>query len=801
MVKRCRQWFAAAALLASTASAHTASPATVSIRRDAYGVPHVFARSTYGLFYGFGYALAEDQLYQIELLKRTARGRLSEVLGPSQLENDRAARSRYDAAALERQFRTLPADDQAVFAGMAQGINRRIGSVLAQRRTLMPKNFIDAGFLPESWSPVDVIAIYEHSMVLRFSDLNSELDNLALLTRLRSVKGPELGGRLFDELRPVDDPEAPTTVQATDAWHLPLPAGVPVAPGGAELPNGLVGLSDAVRFGATGPNEAALRWAEIPHASNAWLAGPHRTGDGSAILLNGPQMGDFSAAYIWAVGLHGAGFNVVGSAPVGSPWLIFGTNGRIGWGATAGLGDTTDVYQERLDPADPHRYFYRGAWHAMTRRNETIAIKGGGAKELVIWSTVHGPVELFDVGSGRAYARRRSWDGLEVRSLAAWVGAMKQPDYAGWRAQVSKVAVSVNNYYVDARGNIAYQFLGRFPRRPAGQDPRLPMIGDGDHEWTGVIPGEQNPHVLNPKGGLIANWNNRPQPGYPSSDFMPWTRVDRQNELADTLARTPRLDRDAILDVVRRISYTDVNARYFTSLVDRTGQTGDVATAAAMLARWNGAIVELTLRRATPQYLLFQAFLKSLLPALYAPVLPSIGAPARQAAEHDLLAFDPVFPSLGVKGAVAALTGSRDNALLAGRNSNMLVADALATAWRVTAARYGADPANWSEPARPHVFATTSYAGVQQSDPALALKLPVFMNRGTENDRIVFKNGRVTYCDVTPPGQSSFVAPDGTRSPHFADQLALYASFGCKQQWLEPDEVVRHSTETHRLRL
>lgn len=787
-----------AAMLAFAVSA-AAAPDIVSIRRDGYGVPHVFARTTRGLFHGFGYALAEDQLYQIELLKRTARGRLSEVLGPAQLDNDRSARSRYDVAALERQFRHLSPDDQAIFLGMADGINERIRDVSSIPATLLPKNFSDAGFMPEAWGAVDVIAIYEHSMALRFSDLNSELDNLALLTRLRSNRALD-GGRIFDVLRPVNDPDAPTTVQAADTRQIPLPARVPPAPSLPSLPNSLLGLTDAVRFGRTGPSAAALNRGVVPHASNAWLAGPSRTGDGSAILQNGPQMGDFSAAYLWAIGLHGAGFNVVGSGPVGSPWLIFGTNGRIGWGATAGLGDTTDMYQEVLNAANPHRYRFRGSWREMSQRHETIQVKGGPAETLTLWSTIHGSVELFDPASHRAYARRRSWEGLEVGSLVAWVRAMQAPDYASWRAQVSKVAVSVNNYYVDDRGNIAYQFLGRFPLRPAAQDPRLPATGDGSMEWLGFIPGEQNPHVLNPRGGVIANWNNRPQPGYPSSDFMPWTRVDRQNELAATLAATPQLDRQRIWDVVRQISFVDVNARYFLPLFHHTGGTTGARAAAQLLAGWDGSVAVPSTQQATPQYLAFRAFLESLLPALYGPILPPPGSPGRAAAERDLLHFDPVFPSLGVKGAVAALTEKAGGALLAGRNRQQLVEDALDAAWRSATGRYGADPTKWSEPAKAHSFATSSYAGVPQTAAGDALRLPVFMNRGTENDRIVFKGGRVDYCDVTPPGQSSFVGLDGHRSPHFSDQLKLYGSFRCKQQWLAPADVARNTVETHRLR-
>jgi penicillin amidase len=789
-------------IMASPLASAVAAPpghGEVRIQRDDYGVPHVFASTTYGLFYGFGAALAEDQLYQIEILKRTAEGKVAEVLGRDYLATDQATRQKIDMASLQRQFSQLAPADQDIFRGMAAGISARIRASLGDRR-LLPKGFIDNDFLPESWTPVDVIAIYQHSMALRFSDLNSELDNLALLTRLRRSRSPDQAWHLFEQLRWVSDDNSPTTIAAGDQRKGSVPTFGAVS-NGQGLPNRLTELPDAVLYGTPVAALATTQPHQVLHASNAWLASSPKANPGIAILVNGPQMGDYASAYIWAVGLHGAGFDVVGSGPVGSPWLIFGSNGEIGWGATAGLGDTVDIYQERLDPADPHRYLFKGRYLRMERRVEHIRVKGAVPDTVTIYSTVHGPVDLFDSNRHVAYARKRSWAGAEVSSLVAWVRAMQAHNYTEWRASVAKVAVTVNNYFADKDGHIAYQFLGRFPIRPRGQDFRLPVTGDGSMEWSGFSSTLDNPAVFAPKSGVLANWNNKPQPNYHNSDYMYWSRVDRVNEIDDQLHALDGASPKSLWHVIEQISFTDVTARYFTGLIrkEQASFAGNdrTAAAAALLAGWDGAIANRESHKARPEYLLYKAFLSHLLSGLFTPIIPA-GA-GKEQAEKDYLEFNPIFPSLGIKIAYTTLTGSDPGHLLAGRTPTTALAAALAAGMDDMTGRFGADPGHWIEPALPHVFATQNYAGVPESVDPSPPSLPVLLNRGTENDRIVFDHGHMRFCDVTPPGESGFIAADGTRSPHYSDQLDLYADFRCKSEWLEKRDIDAHTRSTEHL--
>lgn len=802
-----RAILAAALLGLATAPSDAAAGAPaarhVEIKRDAFGVPHVFAATTYGLYYGFGYALAEDQLYQMEILKRTGEGRLAEVLGAGFVDQDIGARSRIDRASLAAQYARLAPDDQDIFRGMADGLTARIGEVLARRSTLLAKDFSDAKFLPEAWGPLDVIAVYEHSMALRFSDLNSELDNLALLSRLRRTHDGAAAWRLFEQLRWETDDAAPTTIAAVDQPRAPITTFA--APGAAgALPNRLRPLGDDVLYGTAGKQVARLTPQNFPHASNAWLAGPTRTTAGQTVLVNGPQMGDYASAYIWEVGLHGAGFDLVGSGPAGSPFLIFGTNGDIAWGGTAGLGDTVDFYQERLDPRDPHRYMFRGKSLPMTARTETIRVASAAAKTITVYATRHGIVSLFDTASGVAYAGRRSWDGSEVESLVGWVHAMKAHSYPEWRKQVARVSIGINNYYADKWGNVGYQFLGRFPIRPRDQDFRLPANGDGSMEWRGFHSTLTNPHLLNPAGGLIANWNNKPQPAYHNTDFMYWSTVDRVREIDDQFATTAKLSVDDLWAGVRATSYTDVTARYLQTLLQTYrgawSSGGKADQAAGILLAWRRQTANPATARAEPGYLLHRAVLEQLLEALFAPIMPASGA-ARVQAQQAFLAFDPVFPAMGVKIAYAALASGRDNALLGGRRASDILGDALAAGFDRTAARLGPDPARWTEPARPHLFSVKNYAGVPQTTDNAAISLPVHMNRGTENDRIVFSHGHAEYCAVIPPGESGFIAPDGRRGPHHDDQLALYRDFQCKPGWITAAEAAQHAISTTTLRI
>ncbi|MEP1215066.1 MAG: penicillin acylase family protein [Marinobacter sp.] len=167
----------------SSPSVDDTQASSVTIKRDNYGVPHVYADSTYGLYYGYGYALAQDRLFQMEMIKRSVLGTVSEVLGPDYLSLDRSSRTGFDPDSIKSQLQALPKEDLDIFKGYAEGFNKRIQEVEANPSELLPKQFSDFKFAPEEWTAFDVAMLYVGTMAGRYSNSSSSLSDLTTQCR------------------------------------------------------------------------------------------------------------------------------------------------------------------------------------------------------------------------------------------------------------------------------------------------------------------------------------------------------------------------------------------------------------------------------------------------------------------------------------------------------------------------------------------------------------------------------------------------------------------------------------------
>ena len=798
-----------AALASAQAPDHATVPAgKITIKRDGYGIPHVYANDVRGLFHGFGYAVAEDRLFQMEMARRAVLGTVSEVMGPAYVALDKGSRSGFTPASIRAQMAALSADDKAIFDGYAAGFNARINEVLKAQATLLPKRFNDAGFKPKAdWSGYDVAMIWIGTMANRYSNVSSEVANLRLLDQLRKARGDVAGRRLFDQIRWVEDPLAPTTVPRTAA---PLKTAsstidgnavrlAPVSPGLLTARNDI----DAARRGVAEP------WTR-PVASNLWIAGPNKTTDGSTVFINGPQFNWFNPSYVFGIGLHGAGFDVTGNTPFAYPVVLFGTNGKIAWGATAGPLDVNDMYQEKLNPANPHEYLFNGTMRPMTRRTEVIRVKGQADQSVDVYATVHGIVTNFDLPNGTAYAMKRSWDGYELASLLGWIHSMQATNWDQWLAQASRVAITINWYYADTDGNIGYVSPGRLPIRPAAQDIRLPAVGDGSMEWLGIRPFSDNPKTFNPAQGYIANWNNQSAPGA-VSDGGNYSVVDRVREFTARLEAKPRLTPDELWALNRTTSYADTNARYMLPFVLEATRdlpaTDPARRAAQLLANWNMLNDDPTERGVydSPATTLMMHWL----PILYKTVLADDLPPEVFAAYADNgyagdTQIASIRPGNGMKLVYNALLGSGAGVaqtydFFNGEDKNAVLRATLTQAMAELETRYGRDTATWRTPVVKHKFLTNNFIGAPQAGADELLTLPSFMNRGSQNDKMVLGAHGVALCTAAPPGQSGFIAPDGRQSAHYADQMTLFKDFGCKTEAVTPAEVDRHTESTKQL--
>ena len=276
----------------------------VTIYRDQHGTPHVVADSNKGVYFGYGYAVATDRLFQMEMLKKTAEGRVAEVLGKEYLDLDIHLRTAYDHRSIRKQLSALPPTHLEILSGYAEGFNRRIDEVLAQTSTLLPIEFSDYGFAPEHWSAYDVAMIFAGSIAHRYSDYNSERDNLELLQHLEGIHGKDKAWRIFNASKWLSDDNSPTTVPRQSANKSRVapkrPQYLDTLPRSA--PTNRVALAEDGKFSAIARSREDLSSIrsliaqhgfshnlEFTGASNYWAARDLQ--DAAAALVNGPQFG------------------------------------------------------------------------------------------------------------------------------------------------------------------------------------------------------------------------------------------------------------------------------------------------------------------------------------------------------------------------------------------------------------------------------------------------------------------------------------------------------------------------------
>ena len=645
------------------------------------------------------------------------------------------------------------------------------------------KASVDIGFEPQSWTAFDVAMIFIGTMNNRYGDFNTELENAAIRAALIEKHGEEQGTALFDLLNPRFTDNAPTTIPRED-WSRPAFDSLAHTPASLQPPSeGLVADAQAIRAGF----------------SNVYVLGRDKVEGGNAILVNGPQFGWFNPSYVYSIGLHGNGIDVVGNSPFGYPMIMFGHNATITWGSTWGASDIVDLYAESLNPADDGQYLYRGEYIDFEHRREVIEVKDGESVRHDIYRSVHGPVIRFDRDNGVAYAKKRAWDGGELDNLLSWLRATWAGDWDAWKTAAEKASINVNMYFADVSGNVGYFHGGHFPRRVAGHDNRLPASGDGNMDWQGRQDTDSaNPHVLNPSSGFIANWNNKPGHGVMNPDFFfySWSSADRVDYLNEALDAGQRFTPDEAWALLYSSSYADVFAPYFLDVIDRAAKAaGDEELAAAngILQAW-----DLQSRDADGDgyydgaaTAIFRTFIDALMERTLKDDLG--GAYAFYAGSGYPTATTPTgagtnLPA-GVKAIVEAFDGDASFDLFNGDSADSVVAAALRDSLRVLSSRKGQAPDSLRLPVAARPFGTRNFLGIPQASDEERLVAPIEQNRGTENNMIIMAPGNIVGWEIAPPGQSGFVSPSGETTPHYDDQFELYHQFGRKRMWFYAADV------------
>lgn len=545
--------------------------ASISVVRDRFGVPHIFAPSLYGVFYGSGYVQAQDRLAQMELYRRTARGELAELMGESALEQDKQRRILgYTEAERWEQFAALSAEEQLVLKAFADGVNAVIAQVNAGKRP-MPQRLKALGVTRlRAWKPTDTIAI-AHMMAERFGSSGGEELRMLQLRLYLQLKFGAQAISVLDDLAWQNDPTAPTTV--TDGMRgggrgtekRKTQALVP-------CPASLAPLVHATRIAEEWDS---VKWCRrlglfTRFGSYAMVVAPENSATGKPLLVGGPQMATGTPSVAYEIALYCPKFQVRGMTFAGIPIVLIGMNRHLAWTTTSGAGDNVDIFAEHLSKDSKYRYLYRGEWRPMERRVELIFVKGKAEPvQVEVCRTVHGVVLSWDEKAGIAYARAKAYQGKELGALTAIYAFHKATSLRAFADACRHIATSHNFFVATKDGDIGFWFCGRYPVRAEGVDPRFPTPGTGEFDWQGVIPFEKLPQQINPPQGFFANWNNKPAVWWDNGDLPRWGAVHHVKRIADLLRSKPRLTLDDLRRFVVDIEGYDVRADFFKPLLLR----------------------------------------------------------------------------------------------------------------------------------------------------------------------------------------------------------------------------------------
>lgn len=487
----------------------------VTVDRDGWGVPHIRAASAEDAAEAQGYVMAQDRLWQLDLLRRVARGQLSEILGERTLQIDKDFRMLGLGRVADREATTLEPEPRKLLEAYARGVNEFIH----QHAGALPLEFSLLGYKPQPWKPADTLAISGY-MYRTLADTREREINRA---RVAARVGVDRAKDLFSIESPLDhfvvgDPDNPNDGSqrtATDPDDDDDDDMQPDTVFKADLAksNGDASQNSApdmtselaksvVEFLRTSNNEIRAGLG-----SNNWVVSGAHTATGKPLLANDTHLELMLPSIWYQVHVTAPGWNVKGFALPGSPMVIIGHNDRIAWGFTNNGADVLDLYIETFNPSAPDEYRVKGSWAKAQIIDEVIRVKGRPDEHLQAIVTRHGPIVHRE--GDRAYAMR--WTATEPGGLAnsyTWLG--KARNWKEFREAMKHVwGPAQNAVYADVEGNIGYIMAARVPMRKKGHG-EVPVPGDtDDYEWTGYIPFEQLPQALNPDSGLIATANAR----------------------------------------------------------------------------------------------------------------------------------------------------------------------------------------------------------------------------------------------------------------------------------------------------
>lgn len=604
----------------------------LTIYRDNFGVPHIYADSLVHASFGLGLVTAEDRMFEMDAFRHAAEGTLASFIGPGDNDANLKAdietrREGYTADEVQKmldsyddKFGAVGKRIQDGLQAYADGVNSYIGSLMTNPAQC-PVEYQALGHpcpgqFPEEWTPIDTLYIAILQLRVFGETAGREFTNSAFYSALRNHLGSKLAAKAYDDLLFQNDPQSPPTVPAEDG-KFPSQSLGKLNPKSVAIPDHAV--QKAKRVAALDDNyRSVLRSLGIRFGepeSNAIIVSAKKSESGHPLQTGAPQVGYAVPGFFLEVDVHVAGsadepaVDFRGPAVAGASALVpLGRGSDYAWTLTTGYSDAVDTRAELLcDPGggkasiDSNAYMFKGKCRKMESREETFAVNptptdpGPPRTDTeTFYRTVHGPVFTRGTVDGKpvAFVKERFFWKREVDSIPAIYGWNAQThSVSDFQRHAADLTMSFNTFYVDSK-DIGYFHVGYLPKRPKGVSPSLPTWGTGQWEWKGRFPFKDMPHVIDPKRGWIANWNSKPASGWDAADDFKWGTIQRVHLIEDGLrkvfAHGGKATPAELVDVLRDVATRDVRGVYLgPRMLTLAGkQSGDLDKALGLVKDW-----------------------------------------------------------------------------------------------------------------------------------------------------------------------------------------------------------------------
>jgi len=552
----------------------------VVVSRDGNGVPTIDAANLPDAFFAQGYVTAQDRLWQMDMMRRFALGRLSEVVGPDGLEHDKQQRILGIPQVAHRSAAALSARDREYFEAYTRGVNANIES----SRSHLPVEFRLMHYSPEPWTVDDCFAVGAQLA----QELNHGRYRYALLReQFQAILGPTLTADLFVNASRHDHPPE------LEAANVPAPAAQPADDeddedmGADPEPVAQIAAPILKPLPANAFDDAY----EPAPGSNNWAVSGAHTVSGKPLLSNDMHLGHQMPNLWYEAHLRSGGYDVVGVTLPGMPFVVVGHNQRIAWGFTNVEPTVQDLYVEAFNAAG--QYQTPQGFSDPEHRQEVIRVKGASDVSVEVYVTRHGPI-ISSLIAGETRQLSLRWT-LYDSFTDPFFDLNSAQNWTEFRHAASLLhSPGQNMMYADVDGHIGYQTSGQYPIRKAG-DGSLPVPGNDDaHEWTGWVPFEKLPSVYDPPSGILGTANGRITPDkYPYAISTMWDAPWRTDRIYRVLNSGKKLAPADMLALE-----TDVDSAFDHACAERFVQALDSAPtmsvrahrARDLLRDWDGRL-------------------------------------------------------------------------------------------------------------------------------------------------------------------------------------------------------------------